>query len=206
MAESSWFRRLFDRADAAFDQDRQRNVTLEAILTQLEANPPALPMADLIYKLIRDPDNADTPDMNVDASGADRTFRVTCPVGQRWAVERINWATADNAKDVPNGFFSLTELGSGNGCLIRAHDTDGTLILDFLDGGEIRRTTQYELLAGIDADSDSTANISRAGVRWTIGKAGAMGILEAEQYIEFTLRANLAGLEFFQAMLQGKRI
>ncbi len=206
MSNDTNLQRIFERLGGMFDQDGEANVTLEGILAELEmeeaAAPASIPVADLVYENLRDPDNADTPDMNVNGLAADRTFRWTASV--RTSVERVNFGASNNAKDVPNGFFSFGDLGSGNGCLIKAHDAADVVLKDFLDGGEIRLTAGFDLIAGVDVDSDTVANLSHHSVRWTIGKSGAMGIFEIGEYIEFTIRADLSGLEFFQAQVQGR--
>ena len=189
-----------------FDRDGEGNVTLLDILAELVAEeaaaPSAIPVGDLIYENLQDPDNADTPDMNVNGLAADRTFRWTATM--RTAVERVNFGAANNEKDVPNGFFSLADLGAGNGCLVKAHDDADVVLKDFLDGGEIRLSAGFDLLAGVDVDSETVANLSHHAVRWSIGKAGAAGIFEIGDYIEFTIRAHLSAFEFFQAQVQGR--
>lgn len=195
-------RQIYDRLGSMFDQGREALLHL----TTLGTTGLNVPPEDLVFALLRDPANGDTPEMNVNAGAADRSYRYTVPAGQTVDIERINFAAMNDSKDLPVGFFSLAALGSGDGCLFRVLDTDDSVLLDFLDGAELRRTVEFELLAGIDVNSDSVANTSRHGVRFTIEKAGESMVLAEGQAVEFVLRADLTGLDLLRAMVQGKRI
>lgn len=158
--------------------------------------------AGAIYQFLRT--SAESRVMAVNASGGDIAFNWVVPAGRVAKVERINWCLIDGSIRA-DGFGGLAPLDEGDGCLMQAIDEDGsTVLLDFMDGEEIRRHAGFGLLAGVDVDTSGMGNDDDALlIRWTLSAIGAPLELTAGQAIRFTVRADISDLTVFFAMLQG---
>ncbi len=188
--------------DALLAEALLQGVSLADILAIQELSELAAP-ADLIYSHLVT--GAASHDMAIDAVAADAVFRYTCPVDRIAELHRLNLWGVDNNKIVPNGFFSIAALGAGDGMLIRLVDTDDSVLFDLTNGEELLHHAHLGMLAGVDVEVDSTANLSCWIVRWTFS-AGAGGpiLLSAGQHLEITIRADLSDFEEFEAMAQGR--
>lgn len=113
-------------------------------------------------------------------------------------------ALGATAEDL-DGFFSLAALEIG--LLIDIRDQNGDVIEAFeTDTAPIKRHVEFGQLAGIDVDSDSTANRSRFSIRWTFDKAmGRPVLIPAGASIRVTVRDDLASLAMFRVAVQGYR-
>lgn len=162
----------------------------------------ALP-ENFVFEFIR---ASDSPEMHVNGAVGDLEFEWEVPVGRVFMLTRVNWRIQD-ASVRADGFGGLAALAEGDGCLLQIIDADTTtVLLDFMDGEEIRRHHDFNHVAGVDVDVD-TSGVGGAqdslAIRWTVEKAGDAMELTAGQIIRFTIRGDLSGLTLFDAMVQG---
>lgn len=157
--------------------------------------------ANFVYDHLHDA-VADSDDMNVDGSSTPVNFDFTVPTGKVFLFTRFNAQFDDDKKDVPNGFFSIAALS--NGLLMQIRDTNGTVLQDFdTTAAPIKNHADMIALAGVDVDSDGTANLSSGGFRFTITKTGAAMKLTAGQVVRVVVRDSLTGLDELRFMVQG---
>ncbi len=156
------------------------------------------PANKLIFTYLR---SSTDENMAVDGSSTAVTFDYTCPAGKRALIHRINFFIVDNAMQY--GRFGGLTAGLTNGLLIKAHDADDAVLLDFLNGETIQTNEDFTTLSGVDAIIEPTAGDDYLPIRWTIAKSGAELHLQPGQYIRLTVQDNLTGLTKFEAMVQG---
>ncbi len=158
--------------------------------------------ANFLYDHLHD-SVADSDDMNVNGSVTAVNFDFEVATGKIFILSRINAQFRDNTKDIPNGFFSLAALG--NGLLIQILDTDGTTVLQDFDttADPLKNHADMIALAGVDVDTDSTANVSAGGFRFSIFKTGSFMKLTAGQKVRVVVQDNLEAMQEFRFMVQG---
>ena len=157
----------------------------------------ALPR-NMIFKLLTNPTNG------VDMAGASTTgtatfgFVATAPTD----MVRLNIMLLDGSITMPEfgGEAALT-----NGLVVRIVDTDGTELIDFLDGAPIVKNADWHLLAGTDGNSINTqgAGDDVFSVRWTIDRAGQEIKLLPGQAFQVIRRDSFVEITELRMMLQG---
>lgn len=149
-------------------------------------------------------DENGSPDMNVLGTEADPIeFKFVTP--RPVSVYRINFALSSNAKEVQNGFFMLAELENGLTIIHRTSEPQGGETIHNFGTGlvPIRRHADFGALAGVDVDSDVTANLSRFSIRWTLERAGIPHMLQQFEEFAVYVRDDLRTIETMRAMIQG---
>ena len=104
----------------------------------------------------------------------------------------------------PNLFGAESALS--NGVVVDVLNTATTTQeLDFTDGQNLKRNSDFALLAGTDISLDTVSGSSDDMVssRWTIAKAGGLLILSSDQALRIQIQDDLTGLTSFMAMAQG---
>jgi hypothetical protein len=144
-------------------------------------------------------------DMAVNGASVAQSFRYIVPTAKVARIARIcghmihltgAWA--------PNTFGSLSELA--NGCIVRAVDSDDSVLEDFTDGDPITSNAEWSDLLGPDAfvDIDKAKMIP---FRWTLTQAYTEPlILTAGQYMEILIQDNLSAIDEWHLMIQGKLV
>lgn len=162
---------------------------------------------DYVFKHLGLSTDPDDHEMAVDASSGDLKFRHVVPNNETHVIYRLMMWGIASAKIMPEGFFTIAALGEGDGMLVRAINTDGSVVKDFADGEEIRHHAHIGMLSGVDVATEvSGGNAASWTIRWTLAEAGAPLKLTAGRGIEIVQRANLSAFTMFEAMVQGIRI
>ena len=137
--------------------------------------------------------------VNGSVTPADFTYTATAPC----ALERVLFSVVDNAGEDIDGFFTIAALSTG--LTIQHRNSAGTVLQHFsTDVAAIQRHADFTNLAGVDVGATSdTPAVTRAGVRWTIGKAGAKLRMEAGDVFGVTVSDDLSAILQFRTMAQG---
>ena len=129
------------------------------------------------------------------------SWRYSPGEGRLLKLRRMTVHIEDSKMDVANFGGIAGELL--NGCLLKAHDGDGTVLLDFLDGHPIKKNGDWALLAGVDSRVNTGTGNDELAVRFTISEAGDEVCFANNQYIEFTTQDDLSALVKFHIKLHG---
>lgn len=180
-------------------------LSAEHYLQILAGDTESIPAQNSIYKLLRDPDNSDSPDMNVAGTLISPVgFQYVVPSRMIFKYARMNLSIQDT--DIrPSRFGGIGALTSG--CIIRVanSDDDDSTVLDFTNGEPIKANREFTLLVGVDVPFIDAANEDWLPIRFTInrGLGGKSMILTEGQKIQFIIQDDLTNLEFFRVMVQG---
>jgi hypothetical protein len=141
-----------------------------------------------------------SPDMTV--NGSPTKYYLAAPAEQLYHVASVQIQIAD-ATWVEDGFGGLAALSTGVG--IEVEDLDGTQLIDFTAGNNIKTFADFGYLAGAQvATAISTGGTNKFGlVEWNLESGGAFLSLTAGQRLVFTINDDLTGLVTFQALVQG---
>lgn len=166
-------------------------------ITNNPNSPQFAPPEELIYAFLREP--GDSIEMDVDG-GTPVVFTYEAPAGKKAIIQRVIFNILDAAIQ-PTKFGGLAALGTG--CLVEVHDTDDSVLLDFLDGTTIKQNSDFAILASIDAPIVGAGGSNQLPIRWTIGKSGKALKLLAGQKLAFTVQDNLVAMSSFRTVVQG---
>ena len=141
-------------------------------------------------------------DMNIDGT-TPKNFQHIVPAGKRFIFSRAVF-TAVDLNIIYTDWFGFGSALT-NGCLMQAVDSDDVLITVFEEA--IKTTLDFAHLAAQDLP---IIQLNRGTIpdvmviRWSLFKTGYVPIFEAGDKIEMTIRDNLAGMDNFQAIVQGR--
>ena len=153
-----------------------------------------------LYEFLK---NAGSRDMVVNGSSTPVKFKYTVPVGKYVEVERINIVIEDGSID-PVDFGGLGALG--NGLEIEAYTAADALAKDFCAGFPIQSNADWGGLSGVDNQPyyGTGAALDSLNIRFSLYKGNEALRLDAGEYLQFTINDNMAGIDKFDAMIQGK--
>lgn len=121
-------------------------------------------------------------------------------------IQRIVVQVRDNATLAAEKYGGLAELT--NGIMLELKDSEGTTILDLLDGRNINSLADwggycYDVNPSAWGNGDNFAQI-----RWTFGKSGQPLRIDGQtgEYLQLTVQDDLSALVGHTAMLQGMSI
>ena len=141
---------------------------------------------------------------NLDAVNTTLGFDFKCvctnPAGEIFSRALVN--VTDNgilAED-----FGGISGGLANGVEVFAEDTDGSVLLDYLNGETIKTNGDWTFLAGVDVARDTEgAGDDRLIVRWTLEKAGRPQLFKQGQALVFRVNDNISSITRLKIMIQG---
>ena len=149
-----------------------------------------------VYRALKQ-DGTGPKSMKVDGATINIPFRLVSD-GTRMTITRLLVTISDTAIQFGKfgGIPALT-----NGLTVKAHDVDGAVLMDFLDGGSIKSNCEWASLAGMDLHRGDIGD--HFSVRWTLEKAGDQLHLEKGQYLEILVRDDLSAIDSMSVMAQG---
>ena len=154
---------------------------------------------DMFFRFLR---SNGSKDMNIDGSVTPVTFSVEHHRAvMDMDIFRVNMVILD-AGPAASEFGGIPN-GLTNGLLIRVMDSQGNILLDFLDGLTIRNNSDFGLLAGPDWPIVTGAGTDAVSVRWTIAKAGDSVVLNKGDRFEVVVQDDLTSLDSFRIQVQG---
>ena len=155
----------------------------------------------LVFSHFRNGVGATSSHMNVNGLGAPIYFDYVAVDPIFWA-ERVNIDISDGAI-LADGFGGRAALT--NGLTLKYHDSDDSVLLDFLDGLVLKENHEWSHLAGVDVDRDTQVGNTDDSliVRWTIAKAGAPLKMVSGQYLRVTVQDDLSDLTHYEMNIQG---
>ena len=147
--------------------------------------------------------NGASRNMVVDGSGTPVKFKYTVPAGKYTEIERINIVIEDGSID-PAQFGGLAALGTG--VEIAAYDAADALAKDFCAGFPIQSNADWGALTGPDNRPyyGVGAALDSLNIRFSLYRGNEALRLDAGEYLQFTINDALAGIDKFNAMIQGK--
>ena len=146
-------------------------------------------------------DSAGSTKMAVDGSSPAVDFDIFAPTGPLY-LYRVNASIIDGSM-TPGRFGGLSELS--NGLLVRAVDSDGAVVVDFLDGASIVKNADWAALSGVDNTVITAAGDDSMPVGWNLSKGlGEPLYLAAGCRLRFTVRDDLSDLTEFMVFGQGR--
>ena len=153
-----------------------------------------------IFKLLRD--DAGSYNLNVDGDNLPRAFFYAPE--DTVIIVRVIFNMVDNGMQ-PTTFGGI-QAGIAGGLEVTQQDTEGNVLLDFLDGVPIRRNADFSRLAGRDAEIQRSPGADHLAVRWTIGAHGTgepLRLWRGQRFV-VAVRDNLSSLDSFRVVIQGQ--
>ncbi len=148
----------------------------------------------LIYSLLKD---NSTTEMAVDGTTPVKyKYTATAPLVLTRAI--FDMVDANIRPNKLGGINAVT-----NGLKVELYDADDTLLIDFLDGTTIKQNSDFSHLASIDVLILDAAGLDHLPIRWTIAKTGRGLRMKTGQYLQVTVRDNLAAIDSFTTVVQG---
>lgn len=164
---------------------------------------PSYEPCDFVYKLLRN--SAGSGEIATTAQEFKYAAGDTSTEGGNavlyWA--RMVVQVVDAGVDV--GDFGGISGGLLNGCLLKIHDADDSILLDCMDGETIKINGDWAHLAAIDVKAETSTGVAldQFTVRWTVEKNGAAMALTQGQHISFTTQDDLSSLSHMHILVHG---
>lgn len=157
---------------------------------------------NLLPEFLRNSDDDNSPEMNVDGSVSTVTFTYVVPDGQHMALTQVNVLLLDEGVDNEN-FGNLPALTTGVEVTLR--DSDGSELVDLCAGVNIIRNADWAPLAGTKIETKQGGSVQDSlVVTWNFREAyGASVTLTKKQCLQFKIQDDLSDIFLFRAMVQG---
>ena len=150
-------------------------------------------------------DGSGSKHANVDGTFTPVPFKLTCPLGQKYDLQRMMVYVVDKGKFKPDRYGVDRVLNIGITCEVQ--DPVGVQIIDMFDDIPVRVNPDWACIC-YDVDiTDGTASQNNSlAARWTFAETGRRMAIQNGESLVVTIRDDLTALTDHRFFVQGEKV